>query len=186
MSMPSDTYRKPALFGSGDTGFDVNRIKADFPILRQKVNGQRLVYLDSAASSQKPQAVIDALDRYYSQINANIHRGLHTLSEKATAAYENTREHAARFIGGVKPEEIIFTNGATEAINLVASSWGGQNIGEGDEIVITEMEHHANLGTYLLDVLDVVGEFDPINDDRPLLMRLEAIDTPDIGRLTRA
>jgi len=150
MSMPSDTDRKPALFGSGDTGFDVNRLKADFPILRQKVNGQRLVYLDSAASSQKPQAVIDAVNRYYTQMNANIHRGLHTLSEKSTAAYENTREHAARFIGGVKPEEIIFTNGATEAINLVASSWGGQNIGEGDEIVITEMEHHANLVPWVI------------------------------------
>ncbi|MFH1686083.1 MAG: cysteine desulfurase [bacterium] len=124
---------------------DVERIKRDFPILAQQVHGHRLVYLDNAATSQKPQSVLDALLVYYKRQNANIHRGLHFLAEEATAAYEKTRQHAANFLGGVAPQEIIFTRGTTEAINLVAYSWGEENIGEGDEIVITEMEHHANL-----------------------------------------
>ena len=125
--------------------FDAAQIRADFPILQQQVNGHRLVYLDNAATAQKPRMVIEANADFYNRINANIHRGLHTLAERATAAYENTREHVATFIGGVKTEEVIFTNGATEAINLAAYTWGETNICEGDEIVITEMEHHANL-----------------------------------------
>jgi cysteine desulfurase/selenocysteine lyase len=124
---------------------DHTKIRADFPILNQSVHGHRLVYLDNAATSQKPRVVIDALVDYYRRKNANIHRGLHYLAEEATAAYERTRQHAASFLGGVAPEEIIFTRGTTEAINLVAYTWGETNIGEGDEIVITEMEHHANL-----------------------------------------
>ena len=150
IDMPSDTENRPAVLTTDKAGFDIDRIKRDFPILRQKVNGQRLVYLDSAASSQKPQAVLDALDKFYAEINSNIHRGLHTLAEKSTEAYENTREHVARFIGGVRTEEVVFTSGATEAINLVASSWGDNNIYEGDEIVITEMEHHANLVPWVI------------------------------------
>ncbi len=129
---------------------DVDRIKADFPILRQTVNGHRLVYLDNAATSQKPQTVIDALSEYYSQLNANIHRGLHTLAERATSAYEASRDHVAKFIGNVDRREVILTTGATEAVNRVARTWGEENIEPGDEIVITEMEHHANLVPWLV------------------------------------
>ncbi|HWR82370.1 MAG TPA: cysteine desulfurase [Candidatus Deferrimicrobium sp.] len=125
-------------------------IKADFPILDQIIDGHRLIYLDSAATTQKPRVVIDALVEYYETTNANIHRGLHYLAEKATEAYEQTREHVARFIGGVDSHEIIFTRSTTEAINLVAYTWGEVNIGEGDEIVITEMEHHANLVPWVI------------------------------------
>lgn len=124
---------------------DVAAIKADFPVLDQKVNGYPLVYLDSAASSQKPREVINSLLEHYRHNHSNIHRGLHTLADRSTTAYEKTRTHVARFIGGVQPEEIIFTAGATEALNLLAYSWGDLNVHEGDEIVITEMEHHANI-----------------------------------------
>ncbi|KAA3632717.1 MAG: aminotransferase class V-fold PLP-dependent enzyme, partial [Calditrichaeota bacterium] len=124
-----------------NVNLDIAKIKADFPILNQEINGKRLVYLDNAASTQKPQAVIDAHKIYFEKINSNIHRGLHTLAERATNAYEKTRSHVASFIGGVKPQEIIFTSGTTEAINLVVYSWGEENISEGDEIVISDMEH---------------------------------------------
>ena len=133
------TAAKPA------AGLDIDRIKADFPILSEQVHGNRLVYLDNAATSQKPRSVIYALINYYLRKNANIHRGLHKLAEQATEAYEATRTHTSRFIGDVDPREIIFTRGTTESINLVSYSWGEANIGEGDEIVITEMEHHANM-----------------------------------------
>lgn len=129
---------------------DVKRIREDFPILKQQVNGHRLVYLDNAATTQKPMSVINAHADFYEQANANIHRGLHTLAERATEAYENSRGHVARFVGKVKREEIIFTSGATEAINLVAYTWGEANIKEGDELVITEMEHHANLVPWIM------------------------------------
>ncbi len=135
---------------SRDGRLDVARIKRDFPILGLQVHGHRLVYLDNAATSQKPLSVIDAIDTYYRRRNANIHRGLHYLAEEATAAYEKTRQHVADFVGGVQPEEIIFTRGTTEAINLVAYTWGETNIKEGDEIVITEMEHHANLVPWVM------------------------------------
>ncbi|MCH8026649.1 MAG: cysteine desulfurase [candidate division Zixibacteria bacterium] len=120
-------------------------IKADFPVLSQDINGHKLVYLDNAASSQKPQTVIDELSRFYSEDNANIHRGLHTLAERSTNAYESTRKRVAKFIGCQNPEEVILNSGTTAAINLIAYSWGEEHINEGDEIVITEMEHHANL-----------------------------------------
>ncbi|MDH4157332.1 MAG: cysteine desulfurase [candidate division Zixibacteria bacterium] len=129
---------------------DYERIRADFPILDQQIHGNRLVYLDSAATSQKPRTVINALLDYYRKYNANIHRGIHALAEEATAAYEATRQKVAGFLGGVAPEEVIFTSGTTEAINLVAYSWGEKNIKEGDEIVITEMEHHANLVPWVI------------------------------------
>ncbi|UCE23314.1 MAG: cysteine desulfurase [Candidatus Zixiibacteriota bacterium] len=135
---------------AGTSTLDVSRIRTDFPVLGRMVNGHRLVYLDNAATSQKPKSVIDAHSEYYSRFNANIHRGLHTLAEEATSAYEDTRKHVANFIGGVDSREIIFTNGTTEAINLVAQTWGEQNIGPGDEILITEMEHHANLVPWLV------------------------------------
>ena len=120
-------------------------IKADFPVLSQDINGHKLVYLDNAASSQKPQTVINELSRFYSEDNANIHRGLHTLAERSTNAYESTRKRVAKFIGCQNSEEVILNSGTTASINLIAFSWGEENINEGDEIVITEMEHHANL-----------------------------------------
>src|SRR5262245_34084151 len=124
---------------------DPEAIKADFPILDQEVNGHPLVYLDSAASSQKPRAVIEALDEYYRHDNANVHRGIYALSERATAAYEGARVKVAKLLNVQDPHEIIWTRNATESINLVAYAWGRKHIGRGDVIVLTEMEHHANL-----------------------------------------
>ncbi len=124
---------------------DVARIREDFPILKRKVHGVPLVYLDNAATSQKPRQVIDALVRYYENYNANIHRAVHTLGEEATAAYEGAREKVRTFINAPSAESVIFTRNTTEAINLVAYSWGRANISEGDEILLTQMEHHSNL-----------------------------------------
>ncbi len=124
---------------------DVAAIRKDFPILERRVYGKPLVYLDNAATSQKPRQVIDALVRYYESHNANIHRALHCLGEEATAAYEEARAKVAAFVNAPSPDSIIFTRNTTEAINLVAYTWGRANIGEGDEIVLTQMEHHSNL-----------------------------------------
>ena len=124
---------------------DVARIRKDFPILERKVHGVPLVYLDNAATSQKPRQVIDALVHYYENYNANIHRAVHTLGEEATAAYEGAREKVRAFVNAPSAESVIFTRNTTEAINLVAYSWGRANIGEGDEILLTQMEHHSNL-----------------------------------------
>ena len=148
--MHTNTGKVPIPADSHQPRLDLVAVKADFPILDQRINGRRLVYLDSAATSQKPWVVIRAITDYYRKQNANIHRGLHFLAERATAAYEKTRAHAADFMGGVEREEVIFTRGTTEAINLVSYSWGETNIGEGDEIVITEMEHHANLVPWVI------------------------------------
>jgi cysteine desulfurase/selenocysteine lyase len=123
----------------------VEDIRNDFPILSRLVNGKPIVYLDNAATSQKPKAVIDAVTSYYERANASVHRALHTLGEEATASYEASRRAAARFIGAARQEEIVFTRGATESINLVASSWGKAFLVEGDAILLTEMEHHSNL-----------------------------------------
>ena len=125
--------------------FDVEAVRAQFPILTRQVHGKPLVYLDSTASSQKPQAVIERLATYYAQGNANVHRGVHTLSEEATAAFEASRAKVARFINAASSKEIIWTRNATEAINLVAYSWGSANLKPGDEVLITEMEHHSNI-----------------------------------------
>ncbi|HYF67710.1 MAG TPA: cysteine desulfurase [Ohtaekwangia sp.] len=127
------------------TSIDVEKIRAEFPILHQQVNGRDLVYFDNAATSQKPNVVIDALIGYYKGYNANIHRGIHTLAEKATRAYEDTRVTAQRFVNARFEEEIIFTRGVTEGINLVASSFGKAFIQEGDEIIISGLEHHSNI-----------------------------------------
>jgi cysteine desulfurase/selenocysteine lyase len=124
---------------------DVAAVRRQFPVLERQVKGKPLVYLDNAATAQKPQAVIDALVDYYSRYNANIHRGIHTLAEEATAAFEATRDAAQRFIGAGAREEIIFTRGTTESINLVAATWGRANIQAGDEIIISTMEHHSNI-----------------------------------------
>ncbi len=125
---------------------DVAAIRVDFPVLQQEIfPGIPLVYLDNAATTQKPSAVIEAIDHYYRHDNANIHRGIHTLAERATQQYENARKRIAAFIGATSPKEVIFVRNATEGINLVASSWGRANIGRGDEILLTELEHHSNL-----------------------------------------
>ncbi|MBM7565387.1 cysteine desulfurase [Paenibacillus sacheonensis] len=124
---------------------NVQAIREQFPILHQTINGHPLVYLDSAATSQKPRSVIDAVARYYEHDNANVHRGVHTLGSRATDAYEGAREKTAKFLNAASPQEIIFTRGTTTALNLVASSYARANCGEGDEIVITQMEHHSNL-----------------------------------------
>jgi len=121
------------------------KLRADFPILDQEVHGKPLIYFDNAATSQKPRAVIEALVRYYERDNANVHRGIHELSNRATAAYEGARARAAKFINARNADEIVFTRGTTEGINLVANSWGTRNLKAGDVILLTEMEHHSNL-----------------------------------------
>src|SRR5438270_5024683 len=126
-------------------GYDVQRVRADFPILKQKIHGKPLVYLDNAASSQKPRAVIDALRHYYEADHANVHRAVHTLSERATEAYEEARLRAQRFIGAACLREVIFTRGATEGINLVAQTFGRMHVHPGDEVIITALEHHSNI-----------------------------------------
>src|SRR6476620_2045036 len=142
-------------------------LRRDFPILRQEIHGHPLIYLDSASSSQKPQVVIDALDTYYREYNANVHRGIYTIGEKSTASYEEARAKVARFINAPDAHEVIFTRNATEAINLVAYAWGRRNIGRGDAIVLTEMEHHANLVPWQILAQEKDGdlEFIPITDD---------------------
>ena len=130
---------------SQSTALDVPAIRAEFPILQRQIRGKPLVYLDNAASSQKPRAVIDALSHYYENTNANVHRGVHTLSEEATAQYEGARAKLAGFIGSCCPKEIIWTRNATEALNIVAYSWGRANLKRGDRVLLTEMEHHSNI-----------------------------------------
>lgn len=121
------------------------KVRADFPILNQQIHGKPLVYLDNAATSQKPVAVLDALRNYYEQDNANVHRGVHTLSARATDAYEGARDKVAAFVNAAHREEIVYTRNATEAINLVAYAWGMNNLKQGDEVILTVMEHHSNL-----------------------------------------
>ncbi|MGH7797713.1 MAG: SufS family cysteine desulfurase [Candidatus Binatia bacterium] len=153
-------------------GFDVARIRADFPILAQKIRGKPLVYLDNGATSQKPQAVIDALDHYYSAENSNIHRGVHSLSERATAAYEGAREKVRGFINAESDKEIIFVRGTTEAINVVAQSYGRSFLKAGDEIVVSAMEHHSNIVPWQM-VCEQVGarlRVIPINHDGEIVM----------------
>jgi cysteine desulfurase / selenocysteine lyase len=125
--------------------FDVRQVRAEFPILARKIHGKALVYLDNAATTQKPQTVIDALVHYYTAENANIHRGVHTLSELATESYEQARAIVQRFLNAADPREIVFVRGATEGINLVAQTWGRTNVRRGDEILISAMEHHSNI-----------------------------------------
>jgi cysteine desulfurase/selenocysteine lyase len=150
-----------------DGRLDPEVIRRDFPILAREMHGHPLVYLDSAATSQKPLVVIEALDAYYREYNANVHRAIYEIGERATATYEAARASAARFINAPDAHEIVFTRNATEAINLVAYSWGRKNIGRGDAIVLTEMEHHANLVPWQLLAQERDGdlEFIPITDD---------------------
>jgi cysteine desulfurase / selenocysteine lyase len=127
------------------SAFDVYTARAEFPILAQQVHGKRLVYLDNAATTQKPRAVLDALTRYYTVDNANVHRGVHLLSARATNAFEDARQKVARFLGAEASHEIVFTRNATEAVNLVAQAWGRANVSAGDEVLISAMEHHSNI-----------------------------------------
>ena len=155
---------KPPITGR----LDVERLRMDFPILLREITpGNRLVYLDSTATTQKPLDVLQAMDDYYRRSNANIHRGVHTLAEEATALYENARERIAEFIGARKSCEVIFTRNATEAINLVAFSWGRKNLAPGDLIILTEMEHHSNLVPWqmLAQEIGLKLEFIPVTDD---------------------
>ena len=152
--------------------FDVTRIREDFPILKETVNGRPLVYLDNAATSQKPQAVIDALVSYYMTENSNVHRGVHTLSQKATDAYEGAREKVRQFINAEHDKEIIFVRGTTEGINLVAQTYGRTHVGPGDEIIVTAMEHHSNIVPWqiLCEEKGAYLKVVPINDDGELLL----------------
>jgi cysteine desulfurase/selenocysteine lyase len=151
---------------------DIDKIRADFPILTQSVHGKPLVYLDNAATAQKPAVVIETLDRYYREYNANIHRGVHTLSERATTAYETARRTVQRFINAGSEKEVIFVRGTTEAINLVACSYGRGRLQQGDEIIISEMEHHSNIVPWQM-VCEQTGaqlKVIPINNDGELIM----------------
>ena len=151
---------------------DVYAIRRQFPVLNREVKGKPLVYLDNAATSQKPQMVIDALVDYYSGYNANIHRGIHTLAEEATLAFENTRDAVQQFIHAESREQIIFTKGTTEGINLVAYTWGRQNIKAGDEIIISTMEHHSNIVPWqiLCEEKDAILKVIPISNEGELLL----------------
>src|SRR5687767_1819720 len=151
---------------------DVDAIRQQFPALNRLVKGRPLVYFDNAATSQKPQAVIDALVDYYTNMNANVHRGIHTLAEEATAAFEATRDAVRQFINASSREEIIFTRGTTEGINLVAYTWGRRNITAGDEIIISEMEHHSNIVPWqiLCEEKGATLKVIPINGNGELIM----------------
>jgi len=152
--------------------FDVEKVRAEFPILHQEVYGKPLVYLDNAATTQKPQSVIDAVRHYYERDNANVHRGVHALSERATASYEAARDKIRELLNATSRREIIFTRGATEAINLVASSWGMTNIGAGDEVLVSEMEHHSDIVPWqmLCERVGATLKVLPINDAGELCM----------------
>ncbi|MBB72390.1 MAG: cysteine desulfurase CsdA [Legionellales bacterium] len=161
-----------SLAGNKATTFDVSAVRKDFPILSTSVNGNKLVYLDNAATSQKPQCVIDAIDDYYRTTNANIHRGVHMLSEKATDAFEAARRKVQHFINAKRDSEIIFCRGTTEAINLVASSYGRANISAGDEVLITYMEHHSNIVPWqlLCEQTGATLKVVPINERGELIL----------------
>ncbi len=153
-------------------GFDVEKIREDFPVLKQKVHGKPLVYLDNAATAQKPFAVIDAIRRFHEVDCANIHRGVHELSQRSTAAYEETRSKARKFLNARTKNELIFVRGTTEGINLVASSWGRRNVKPGDEIIISALEHHSNIVPWQMLCEDKGAHLRviPMNDRGELLM----------------
>lgn len=163
---------------------DWKALRADFPILDQEVHGRSLVYLDNAATTQKPRQVIDALTRYYERDNANVHRGIHELSSRATSAYEGARERVARFINARSADEIVFTRGTTESINLVANTWGNAQLRRGDVILLTEMEHHSNLVPWQMLAARTGArlEFVPVTGDEGLLdlARLDDLLTPAV------
>jgi cysteine desulfurase/selenocysteine lyase len=157
------------------TTINVLKIREDFPILKRRVNGKPLVYFDNAATSQKPKIVIEAVNRYYMEYNANIHRGIHKLAEEATLAHEEAREKVAKFINANRTEEIIFVRNATEAINLVAYTWGRANIGSGDKIVLTIMEHHSNIVPWQLLAQEKNAKIEFAKIDEEGSLRLDEI-----------
>ena len=163
---------------------DWSALRRDFPILDQTVHGRPLVYLDSAASAQRPRAVIDAITRYYEHDHANVHRGIHELSNRATAAYEAARARTARFLNATTPNEIVFTRGTTESINLVATAWGGRHVQAGDVILLTELEHHANLIPWqeLAHRTGAMLRYIPVTGDegRLDLAKLDELLTPEV------
>ncbi len=152
--------------------YDIQAIRSEFPLLSSRVRGKPLVYLDNAATTQKPRRVIEALTRFYTEGNANIHRGVPFLSEQATAAYEAVRARAAGFVGAAEPAEIVFVRGTTEAVNLVAQTWGRTNLARGDEIVLTTLEHHSNIVPWqiLCEQTGAVLRVAPIDDDGAVLL----------------
>jgi len=158
------------------TQFDVLAIRREFPILQQEVNGKPLAFLDSGASSQKPRQVIDCLEDYYKRYNANVHRGVYKLSEEATFAYERARGKVARFIGATSQREVIFTRNTTEALNLVAYSWGGANLQPGDRILLTIMEHHSNIVPWQLLAQRTGAKLDYLGIDDEGRLRLDELD----------
>jgi len=166
-----------------DKTVDWNAVREDFPILDQQVHGHPLVYFDNAATTQKPRAVVEALRSYYEHDNANVHRGLHELSSRATEAYESSRQRVASYLGAASADEIVFTRGTTESINLVAQAWGGKFLRAGDVILLTEMEHHSNLVPWQL-LAERIGarlRFIPVRDDGTLaLEQLEQLLTPEV------
>jgi cysteine desulfurase / selenocysteine lyase len=172
----NETPVSPAATPAGS--LDVARIRKDFPILDRVVRGQRLVYLDSANTSQKPRAVLDAIERYYEQSNANVHRGTYLIAEEATAALEGARAKVAGFVGAGSPREVVFAKNATEALNLVAKAWGRANLRAGDPVVITELEHHANIVPWhqLVAELGIDLRWIPVGPDGHL-------DLADLDRL---
>ena len=152
--------------------FDVERIRRDFPVLQERIRGKELVYLDNAATTQKPLKVADALQHYYTNENANIHRGVHLLSQQATLSYERARSLVGQFLNAVEPGEVVFLRGATEAVNLVAHGYGRQHVGPGDEIVVSQMEHHSNIVPWqvLCEEKGAILKVAPINDAGELLL----------------
>jgi cysteine desulfurase/selenocysteine lyase len=162
---------------------DWKTLREDFPILRERVHGRPLIYFDNAATTQKPRPVLEALRQYYEHTNANVHRGLHELSSRATEAYEQARQRVADYLGAASAEEIVFTRGTTESINLVAQAWGGKFVRAGDVILLTEMEHHSNLVPWqlLAERCGAVLRFVPVKDDGTLdLDQLPALLTPEV------
>jgi cysteine desulfurase/selenocysteine lyase len=156
--------------------YDVAAVRDQFPVLSQLIRGKPLAYLDNAATTQKPRAVVDAIRGYYEQDNANVHRGVHLLSERATRAHEQARVKVARFLGGVDPHEVIFVRGTTEAINLVAQTFGRQRVGPGDEIVVGELEHHSNIVPWQLLCREKGARLRVLPVDDAGDLRLEALD----------
>ena len=162
---------------------DVQAIRADFPILSQSVNGKPLAFLDSAASSQKPLAVIEAMNEYYRTTHANVHRGVYAISERATELYEGARKKVARFIGAKSSREIVFTRNTTESINLVAQAWGRANLKPGDEILLTELEHHSNLVPWQLIARETGAKLRYIPVDGQGVLQLDGLDALLTGRV---
>lgn len=161
---------------SSPIAFDIQSVRNDFPILQRQINGKPLAFLDSGASSQKPKRVIDSLDDYYSRYNANVHRGVYTLSEEATYAYEQARETIAHWLGAANVRELVFTRNTTEAINLVANAWGNANIRAGDRILLSVMEHHSNIVPWQLLAQRTGAEIDYLPIDAEGRLALDQLD----------